>query len=213
MAVLNHAQRVAANRAAHQSTPAARASNRIAHQSAPPAGYHQVTVPNPLTDPDYMRQHAELTNQRNMYGTQQAHALSQYKATNLQNEQAIGWDPAANHGKGAWQNTVTTPGTYGAAKNDILNDFASRGMAYSTPYATAVENMQNDYRARLRGLATGLNQFKENQGDQSRTYLAGNEAADATARREAVARIAGKFGVQANQVIPGRANNLNVRNP
>src|SRR4051794_4070840 len=124
MAVLNHAQRVTANRTAHQSTPAQRAANVTRH-AAVPAGFHQVTVPNPLSDPDYMRQHGELAYQQTMYDTQQAHAKSQQAQNVRQQEDQIGWDPVANHRKGAWDTRTTTPGTYGAAKNDITNDFAS----------------------------------------------------------------------------------------
>lgn len=212
MAVRTHAQQVAANRAAHQSTPAQRAANRTAHAPVP-AGFHQVTVPNPLSDPDYMRQHGELGFQQTMYDTQQAHAKSQQAQNVSQQEGEIGWDSAANHHKGAWLTNVTTPGTYGAAKNDITNDFASRGMAYSTPYATAVENMQNDYKQRHTGIVNQQSQFNDTQADQAGMYRHNNQAADARARREAVARIAGKYGVQSNQVMPGFSNTVNVRNP
>ena len=179
----------------------------------PPAGYHAVKVPDPRADPDYMQQHANLTNQQADYTRQQQHGLSQYNTTYNQNLGALGYNPAANHKKGAWDMTNTTPGTYGAANRDVGDDFVSRGMGYSTPYATALQNMKNDYTHRLTGLATGLNQYKQTQADQANTYSHSNQAADRTALRDAIARISSRYGVQGSQVIPGRGNTVNVRNP
>lgn len=173
-----------------------------------PAGYHPVKIPNPAVDPDFMYQHADLVNQQNQFRTGQQHAASQYTTNNNQALGAIGYDTA----KQKFNPLNTTPGTYGAAKRDVLDDFAGRGMAYSTPYQTATANMDNDYKHRRDALINGANQFAQTQGDQTAQNRSSIVSADAANRRHAIARIAGKYGVQTNQ-IPRAGGTVNVRNP
>jgi flagellar biosynthesis/type III secretory pathway protein FliH len=203
-------QRVARNNAAHQSTPAQRAANVAAHQPVP-AGYHAINIPDPGADPDYMQTHADLTHQLNAYKQQEQHGITQYAQQYGQQASALGYNTAANKGKGAWDYRNTTPGTIGAAQRDTSNDFVSRGMGTSTPYATAVQNMNSDYGHRIAALTTGRNQYNQSQNDQLLQYTAQNTAADNLARRTAVANIAAQYGVQPSNVTPGHAHRINVR--
>lgn len=195
---LTHSQRVTANRAAHGLGPLPALK--------PPANTHPVNVPDPLADPDYKAEAAQLNNQKAQYATQNQHGLAQYARQYGQQAQSLGF---VNH---KWDTHDLTPGTYGAAMRDTSNDFVTRGMGYSSPYTTAMANMKSDYDGRITKLHTDLTDYQQTQRDQLATYNANNAAQLANSRRAAVGRIAGRLGLQPTQVIAGRTNRVNVPN-
>ena len=214
-----HAARVRANIAAHTATPAQENANRVAHglaalpatstTSAVPAGYHAVHIPDPNADPDFMQTQADLANQLNTYKQQEQHGIAQYGVQYNQAEGALGYNPATK----AFDPSNITPGTYGAAMRDTNNDYGSRGLGDSSSYYTANQQLGNDYAHRANALTTGMNSYNQQQSDSYNQYKAQNDAALNLARRTAVGNIAAQYGVQPTQVVPGKANTVNVANP
>lgn len=158
-------------------------------------------IPDPKADATYKAQMADLARQLADYQASQGLASSQYQGSYGQGLHKLGY-----------QNGAFDPNdlndSYGQAVDNNANDFASRGMLHSGLYGQSVGNINTDFNQRKTDLDTGLKNFGDTQQQAFQGYQSQNQATGQNALRDAVSRIAAQYGVNLNQVTPGKVNSV-----
>ena len=105
----------------------------------------------------------------------------------------LGWIPGADGADGSWnyQDQLTAAGR---SYQNLLNDYASRGMLNSTGYADAQSNLSRSLIDQFEGLETSNKQFIGDLDRQLAKTKDENTAAQQAARAEAIARRAAQMG-------------------
>lgn len=158
-------------------------------------------IPDPKADATYKAQMADLARQLADYQASQGLASSQYQGSYGQGLHKLGYE------NGAF-NPNDLNDSYGQAVDNNANDFASRGMLHSGLYGQSVGNINTDFNQRKTDLDTGLKNFGDTQQQAFQGYQSQNQATGQNALRDAVSRIAAQYGVNLNQVTPGKVNSV-----
>jgi len=177
-----------------------------------------ITIPDPLADPTYQRQKAELARAKADFDAQQSLAKAQYDGTVNTNMRQMGWrDSVPKSGlrkmltgnndpdPAGWDPTAT--GTaYGQSFAGNEGDFAGRGLYNSGLYAQAQGDLNNDFNDRRQGVLTDQKNWGDTQDLNRRNFEGQQNSTDLAAQSDAVAAIAARLGVNIDQVSPGRQN-------
>jgi len=166
---------------------------------APPL--EQITVPDPLADPDYQRVKAELMRTLAGFEARDKLARGQYQGTVDTNMRQMGWrnggfDPQAR-------------GTaYGSAFENNIGDFAGRGMVRSGLFAQSLSDLNNDFTDRRSGILTSQKDWTDTQDLSKQNFMDEQRVADESAISDAIAAIAAKYAVNTGDVVRGRTNTV-----
>lgn len=177
-----------------------------------------LTIPDPLADPTYQRQKAELARAKADFDAQQGLAKSQYDGTVDTNMRQMGWRQSVpKTGLRAMLTGNDQPdpegwdpraqGTaYGSSFAGNEGDFAGRGLFNSGLYAQAQSDLNNDFNDRRQGVLTDQKNWGDTQALNRRNFEGSQNSTDLAAQSDAVAAIAAKLGVNIDQVTPGKSN-------
>lgn len=104
----------------------------------------------------------------------------------------LGWDPAGNDGKGAW-NAQDDLGAYGQSFKNARNDFSARGLMDSSFYADAVQDLDRNFDRQRNDYGEALERQKTNYANDRSEANSKAEAARRQARAEARSRYNARY--------------------
>jgi hypothetical protein len=154
---------------------------------------------------------AALHEAHQQFGQQDQLARQQYATSYSDQLAGLGWNPRARSGAGDWMTSNRMAGTYGAAAQDVSDQFNFLSMG-GTPYVTQMTNMRNDFTNRLGDVNRAKTDFSNQRDLEAKQYSANIEAERKKALRAAVSRISQTYGINPVQ-IPSRGGTVAVRNP
>lgn len=172
---------------------------------AVPAGTENIVIPDPAADATYKAQKADLAKQLADYQASQKLAGTQYQGSYNTGLNKLGWNPAKN----SWDSN-STAGSYGQAYQDNANDYASRGLYRSGLMGKSVGDLNTDYNQQKTDLDVGLKNYNDTQNQALSQYQSQNQSTDQNDMRDAISRIASQYGVDLNQVVPGKTPTVNI---
>lgn len=166
----------------------------------PPPVMEDVTIPDPLADPTFQKQKAQLAAAKADMDATQGLARSQYDNTMGTSMRQLGWrdgvgfDPKAR-------------GTaYGTAYEGNEGDFTGRGLGYSSAYAQANADLGQDFNDRRSGMLNQQKDFRDTQDLTMRNFVGQQKSVEEEALSNAIQAIVAKYSVNNDQVTPGRQN-------
>ena len=106
----------------------------------------------------------------------------------------LGYKPGLDGATGTWdfENPLTASGR---ANENLVNDFAARGMLQSTGYVDAQNQLQTSLMDQLKQLNTARDQFSGGLANQRSAFTDQTDTAKQQAMAESIARRAAKFGL------------------
>jgi hypothetical protein len=152
-------------------------------------------VPDWRTDPTYIRQIADLTNNLTQAGTTRDTAIGNYLDNYKLALANLGWNPNTGQWAGNDQNTQ-----YGQAAWNNQEDWAARGMGGSGDYLKSLANIDRLFGGQVGAMDTAKTQYDQAQRDQYNAISQQNALDQTNAMVEAVARIAANLGLTSDQV-------------
>lgn len=195
-----HALAVAQNNVAHGMDADANGSaTAAAQQQAADAAANTtstITVPDPTADPTYKEQHADYAKALQDFIGNQTLAGSQYNTSYGRGLQKLGWN-----GNAFDQNNSN--GSYGQSFQNNAEDFASRGAYNSGQYGKSVGDINQYFGDQKTDLDQAKADFGQSQGSARQQYTDQNNTQDRNALRDAISRIASKYGVDPGDINTG----------
>ena len=187
---------------------------------APPAPVMEdVTIPDPLENEVYKKQKAELARARADFDAQQGLARSQYNASFDDAQRQLGWRSAVPRvglrakmlGEGN-DEAGFDPNAQGTAYGDSYagnqGDFAGRGLFNSGLYAQSVSNLNQNFNDRRGTALRDQKAYMDTQDLNKKNFYGQQDAADLSAREDAINSLISQYGVSRDQVTPGRSNTI-----
>lgn len=182
-----------------------------------PAPPEEITIPDPLENETYKKQKGELARARADFDAQQLLARNQYGASFDDAQRQLGWRSAIprvgiqaklrGEGNDEAGFDPRAQGTaYGDAYQGNEGDFAGRGLFNSGLYGQAVSNMNQMFNDRRGTALRDKKSYEDTQDLNKRNFYGQQDAADMSAREDAINSIIQQYGVGRDQVIPGRQN-------
>jgi hypothetical protein len=176
-----------------------------------------ISIPDPLENEVYKRQKGELARARADFDAQQTLARNQYGASFDDAQRQLGWRSAVprvgmqaqlrgagNDEAGFDPNAQGT--SYSEAYQGNLGDFAGRGLLNSGMAAQSVSNMNQMFNDRRGTALRDKKSYEDTQDLNAKNFYGQQDAADLSAREDAINSIIQQFGVDRSQVTPGRQN-------
>ena len=187
--------------------------------AAPAPVMEDITIPDPLENPTYQKQKAELARARADFDAQQGLARSQYNASFDDAQRQLGWRSAVPRvgiqaqlrGEGN-DEAGFDPRAQGTAYGDSYQgnegDFAGRGLFNSGLFAQSVSNLNQNFNDRRGTALRDKKSYEDTQDLNKKNFYGQQDSADLAAREDAINSIIQQYGVSRDQVIPGRANSV-----
>ncbi len=187
--------------------------------AAPAPVMEDITIPDPLENPTYQKQKAELARARADFDAQQGLARSQYNASFDDAQRQLGWRSAVPRVgiqaqlRGAGNDEAgfdpRAQGTaYGESYQGNEGDFAGRGLFNSGLFAQSVSNLNQNFNDRRGTALRDKKSYEDTQDLNKKNFYGQQDSADLAAREDAINSIIQQYGVSRDQVIPGRANSV-----
>ncbi len=187
--------------------------------AAPAPVMEDITIPDPLENPTYQKQKAELARARADFDAQQGLARSQYNASFDDSQRQLGWRSAVPRVgiqaqlRGAGNDEAGfDPRAQGTAYGDSYQgnegDFAGRGLFNSGLFAQSVSNLNQNFNDRRGTALRDKKSYEDTQDLNKKNFYGQQDSADLAAREDAINSIIQQYGVSRDQVIPGRANSV-----
>lgn len=187
--------------------------------AAPAPVMEDITIPDPLENPTYQKQKAELARARADFDAQQGLARSQYNASFDDAQRQLGWRSAVPRVgiqaqlRGAGNDEAGfDPRAQGTAYGDSYQgnegDFAGRGLFNSGLFAQSVSNLNQNFNDRRGTALRDKKSYEDTQDLNKKNFYGQQDSADLAAREDAINSIIQQYGVSRDQVIPGRANSV-----
>lgn len=187
---------------------------------APPAPVMEdITIPDPLENEVYKKQKSELARARADFDAQQGLARSQYNASFDDAQRQLGWRSAVprvglrakalgagNDEAGFDPNAQGT--AYGDSYQGNQGDFAGRGLFNSGLYAQSVSNLNQNFNDRRGTALRDQKAYMDTQDLNKKNFYGQQDAADLSAREDAINSLISQYGVSRDQVTPGRSNTI-----
>jgi hypothetical protein len=168
---------------------------------APPAPVMEdVTIPDPLADPTFQKQRAQLAAAKADFDASQGLARSQYDNTLGTSMRQLGWRDGAGFDPKA-RGTA-----YGTAYEGNEGDFAGRGLLHSGSYAEANADLGQDFNDRRTGMLNQQKDFRDTQDLTARNFVGQQKSVEEEALSNAIQAIAAKYSVNNDQITAGRQN-------
>ena len=145
-------------------------------------------------DATYQATLAALAKQLTNYNTDLDTQLTNYNTNFGSSLDDLGYTPGADGAEGTW-NFDDPLSASGRAYQNLVNDFAARGMLQSTGYADAQNDLQTSLNDQLNQLNTARDQFTTGLANQRSSYADQNQTARQQAKAESIARRAAKYGL------------------
>jgi hypothetical protein len=159
-----------------------------------------LTIPDPLADPTFQKQKAQLAAAKADFDASQGLARSQYDNTMGTSMRQLGW----RDGVGFDPNARGT--AYGTAFEGNQGDFSGRGLLHSGSYAQANADLGQDFNDRRSGMLNQQKDFRDTQDLTSRNFQGQQKSVEEEALSNAIQAIVAKYSVNNDQVTPGRQN-------
>lgn len=187
--------------------------------AAPAPVMEDITIPDPLENPTYQKQKAELARARADFDAQQGLARSQYNASFDDAQRQLGWRSAVPRVgiqaqlRGAGNDEAGfDPRAQGTAYGDSYQgnegDFAGRGLFNSGLFAQSVSNLNQNFNDRRGTALRDKKSYEDTQDLNKKNFYGQQDSADLAAREDAINSIIQQYGVSRDQVIPGRTNSV-----
>jgi len=168
---------------------------------APPAPVMEdITIPDPLADPTFQKQRAQLAAAKADFDASQGLARSQYDNTLGTSMRQLGWKDGVGFDPKA-RGTA-----YGTAYEGNEGDFAGRGLLHSGSYAEANADLGQDFNDRRTGMLTQQKDFRDTQDLTARNFVGQQKSVEEEALSNAIQAIAAKYSVNNDQITAGRQN-------
>lgn len=187
--------------------------------AAPAPVMEDIVIPDPLENEVYKKQKAELARARADFDAQQGLARSQYNASFDDAQRQLGWRSAVprvglrakmmgdgNDEAGFDPNAQGT--AYGDSYQGNQGDFAGRGLFNSGLYAQSVSNLNQNFNDRRGTALRDQKAYMDTQDLNKKNFYGQQDAADLSAREDAINSIISQYGVSRDQVTPGRSNTI-----
>lgn len=145
-------------------------------------------------DATYQATLAALAKQLSNFNTDLDTQLGNYGTNYASSLKDLGYTPGLDGAAGTWnfEDPLTASGR---ANENLVNDFAARGMLQSTGYADAQNQLQTSLMDQLNQLNTARDQFSGGLANQRSAFTDQTDTAKQQALAESIARRAAKFGL------------------